>query len=106
MNKSILEHVGAKIRTQGMSKRVKNISVSAIKEMMMVAAQYENALSFAWGVPSFKADNYIHQNICQAIMDSDTIDKYAPMPGIPELKQALAETSQVDFVGNLVLAKH
>jgi len=66
--------------------------VSAIKEMSMLSAGIEGAVSLAWGLPSFQTPEYIRQGIKQ-ILDTD-IDagKYTLPDGLPELRRlAVAE---------------
>jgi len=66
--------------------------VSAIKEMSMLSADIEGAVSLAWGLPSFQTPEYIRQGIKQ-ILDTD-IDagKYTLPDGLPELRRlAVAE---------------
>jgi aminotransferase len=91
MPDSILERIGIKSRTKNMSQRVKNISVSAIKEMVIAASQMKDVISFAWGVPPFKPAEFVRKQICQQLLDDPEIGKYSPMAGQPRLKEALAK---------------
>ena len=43
---SLLEMEGYKQRTKGIAKRVQHITVSAIKEIFILAIQYEDVVSF------------------------------------------------------------
>lgn len=91
MPDSILARTGVKARTKNMSQRVKNISVSAIKEMVIIASKTKDVVSFAWGVPPFRTAEFVREQICQKLADDPDIGKYSPMAGIPRLKQAIAK---------------
>jgi aspartate/methionine/tyrosine aminotransferase len=60
--------------------------VSAIKEMSMLSAEIEGAVSLAWGLPSFRTPEYIRQGV-KELLDTD-IDagKYTLPDGLPELR--------------------
>lgn len=91
MPSSILEKTGIKARTKNMSQRVKNISVSAIKEMVIVASETRDVVSFAWGIPPFKTAEFVRKQICQKLLNDPDIGKYSPMAGLPQLKEAVAK---------------
>ena len=91
MPDSNLEKTGIKLRTKNMSQRVQDISVSAIKEMVIIASQMEDVISFAWGIPPFRTAEFVRKQICQQLLDDPNIGKYSPMAGLPQLKKAVAE---------------
>lgn len=72
--------------TDIVSSYVLESDVSAIKEMSMLSAEIEGAVSLAWGLPSFRTPEYIRQGV-KDLLDSD-IDagKYTLPDGLPELR--------------------
>ena len=73
------------------SKRVTSIEISAIKQMALKATKYQNVISFGWGVPSFRTHEEIRQAVREAFEKDPNFDKYAPVPGLPELRQKIAD---------------
>ena len=84
--------------TDIVSNYVLESEVSAIKEMSMLSANIEGAVSLAWGLPSFRTPEYIRDGIKQ-LLDSD-IDagKYTLPDGLPELRR-LAVTEHIKKTG-------
>jgi len=74
------------------SKRVTQIEVSAIKQMALKAMDYTNVVSFGWGVPSFRTKEEIRDAVREAFEKDPNFDKYAPVPGLPSLRQKIADT--------------
>ncbi len=72
--------------TDIVSSYVLESDVSAIKEMSMLSAEIEGAVSLAWGLPSFRTPEYIRQGV-KELLDTD-IDagKYTLPDGLPELR--------------------
>ena len=72
--------------TDIVSSYVLESDVSAIKEMSMLSAEIEGAVSLAWGLPSFRTPEYIRQGV-KDLLDSD-IDagKYTLPDGLPKLR--------------------
>jgi len=73
------------------SRRVSDISLSAIKEMAMLSAQVEGAVSLAWGLPSFRTPEHIRAAVAEALQNDPEIGKYTLPNGLPELRQRVAE---------------
>jgi aspartate/methionine/tyrosine aminotransferase len=73
--------------TDIVSSYVLESEVSAIKEMSMLSAGIEGAVSLAWGLPSFQTPQYIRDGI-KHLLDTD-IDagKYTLPDGLPELRR-------------------
>ncbi len=66
--------------------------VSAIKEMSMLSAGIEGAVSLAWGLPSFQTPEYIRQGIKQLLDTDIDAGKYTLPDGLLELRRlAVAE---------------
>ena len=84
--------------TDIVSNYVLGSEVSAIKEMSMLSASIEGAVSLAWGLPSFRTPEYIRDGIKQ-LLDSD-IDagKYTLPDGLPELRR-LAVSEHIKKTG-------
>jgi aminotransferase len=75
---------------QGISKRVAQISVSAIKQMPVLAHKVPGALSLGQGIPSFGTPVFITEAVRRALIDDEWIGKYSLQPGLPELKKEVA----------------
>jgi aspartate/methionine/tyrosine aminotransferase len=77
--------------TDIVSRNVHEASVSAIKEMAMLSAQQKDAVSLAWGLPSFRTPEYIREGIKQQLDKNNDIGKYTQVDGLPELRRLAAE---------------
>lgn len=77
--------------TDIVSRNVHEASVSAIKEMAMLSAQQKDAVSLAWGLPSFRTPEYIRDGIKQCLDTNSDIGKYTQVDGLPELRRLAAE---------------
>ena len=75
-HRSALEMSGFKMRQHGISERVRSISVSAIKEMMVLAQKYPNAISLAQGTPDFSIPAHIVRGIKKENTSNDKIQAY------------------------------
>ncbi|MEI6222114.1 MAG: pyridoxal phosphate-dependent aminotransferase [bacterium] len=96
-SRSVLQHAGKDFRTHKMSKRIQSITVSAIKEMSMLAMQYDDVVPFAWGLPSFPTPEHILKATSEALLTDPKAGMYAPLPGIASLRQAAADTVKRKF---------
>ena len=74
------------------SKRITKIEVSAIKQMALKAMEYQNVVSFGWGVPSFRTKEGIRDAVREAFQNDPHVDKYAPVPGLFALREKIART--------------
>lgn len=90
MDRSVYSSVGKKEDTTGIARRVAQISVSAIKQMPVLASKLEGCISLGQGIPSFGTPSFIRESIIAALKDDDLIGKYSLQPGIPELKREIA----------------
>jgi aspartate/methionine/tyrosine aminotransferase len=77
--------------SQIISRNVHEASVSAIKEMAMLSAQKDNAISLAWGLPSFRTPEYIREGV-KHVLDTDMdAGKYTQPDGLYELRSLAAD---------------
>lgn len=90
MSRSVLEKSGRVFRQNGISQRAKNIVMSPIKEMMVLAAEKENTISLAQGIPSKDIPQHVKDATCEAIQGA-VAGKYSILYGIKELRQLLAD---------------
>ncbi len=88
---SVFEKIGKPFTSEKISQRVRGMAVSAIKEMSMLALEIPDAVNLAWGLPSFETPLPIRKRIAEELLSNATIGKYAPPPGLPELKRKIAE---------------
>jgi aminotransferase len=88
--RSVYQMVGQEENTKGIARRVAQISVSAIKQMPVLAAKVEGCISLGQGIPSFPTPSFITERVIEALRHKDWIGKYSLQPGLPALKQAVA----------------
>jgi aminotransferase len=88
--RSALEASGKTYRTQGISKRVRQIALSAIKEMPLLAAKVGGCVSLGQGIPSFPTPPHIVDTVCRVLRELPASGKYSLGPGMPVLRQAIA----------------
>lgn len=91
INRSVLADAGFDMLNRGVSKRIKNITTSAIKEMMRLSQNYPDAVSLAQGTPSFLTPKYIVKRIHLELNNNPDIGKYAPLTGLAQLKREIAK---------------
>jgi aspartate/methionine/tyrosine aminotransferase len=73
------------------SHAVSDLRLSAIKEMAMLGAQTKDAVSLAWGLPSFRTPAHIRAAVAEALEDDPDIGKYTLPNGLPELRERVVE---------------
>ncbi len=73
--------------TDIVSKNVHQSQISAIKDMAMLSARVEGAVSLTWGLPSFRTPQYIRQGIKQILDEDLDAGKYTLPDGLPDLRQ-------------------
>jgi len=79
-----------------LSRRVKQIKISATKEMPMIAARVGGCVSLGQGIPSFMTPPHVVDAVCRALHDDPAAGKYSLQPGLPELRAAAAELLRVE----------
>jgi aminotransferase len=93
-DRSVYKSVGQEEDATGIAKRVAQITVSAIKQMPLLASQVEGCVSLGQGIPSFATPLFIREAVIEELRKNDTIGKYSLQPGIPELKIEIAKRLQ------------
>jgi aminotransferase len=88
--RSVYRMVGREENTEGIAKRVAQITVSAIKQMPVLAAEVKGCISLGQGIPSFPTPSFITERVIESLRHEDRIGKYSLQPGLPPLKQAVA----------------
>ena len=73
------------------SDNVAQLKMSAIKEMAILSSKIEDAVSLAWGLPSFQTPEYIRQGVKHQLDQDSDIGKYALPDGLKELRQLVAK---------------
>ncbi len=88
--RSALAADGKVFREKGISKRALSITISAIKEMPMLAARIGGCLSLGQGIPSFATPEHIREAVIRTLREDPHCGKYTLGPGLPELRRAAA----------------
>ena len=88
--RSALAASGKKFRTRGISKRVRQITISAIKEMPLLASRLEGCVSLGQGIPSFSTPLHIREAVWKVMQDEPDSGKYSLGPGLPVLRRAVS----------------
>ena len=88
--RSVYKIVGGEEDVRGIAKRVAQITVSAIKQMPVLASRVEDCISLGQGIPSFATPSFIREAVIEALRQNDAIGKYSLQPGLPALREAVA----------------
>lgn len=88
--RSVYRSVGKEEGLSRISKRVAQITVSAIKQMPVLASKVPHAVSLGQGIPSFGTPSFITEAVIRALREDGRIGKYSLQPGLPELKAEIA----------------
>ncbi len=75
---------------KGISKRVASITISAIKQMPLLAAKVPDCVSLGQGIPSFPTPQFIREAVIEALRSEDEICRYSLQPGMIPLRQEIA----------------
>jgi aspartate/methionine/tyrosine aminotransferase len=78
------------------SAKAASLWLSGIKEMAILSARIDDAVSLAWGIPSFPTPQYIIQAVIEQLGADKDIGKYALPDGLNELKQLVARKHRLD----------
>jgi len=73
------------------SRRVQAIKISDTKLMPMIAAKVGGCVSLGQGVPSFATPEHVVDAVCRALRDDPGAGKYTLQPGLPALREAVAD---------------
>ena len=92
---SFFTHIGCEMI---LSDRILNLSESATIKMAQKARELKaegiDVISLSLGEPDFDTPNHIKEKAIEALKDGKT--KYTPVPGIPELRDAIVEKFKRD----------
>jgi aminotransferase len=88
--RSALVASGKVYETRGISRRVARITISAIKEMPLIAGKVGGCVSLGQGIPSFPTPPHIIEAVYRRMREDPDIGKYTLGPGMPELREAVA----------------
>jgi aminotransferase len=88
--RSVYKRIGIEEDLSGISRRVAQISVSAIKQMPVLASKVAGAISLGQGIPSFGTPLFITSAVIDALRHDEKIGKYSLQPGLPQLKHEIA----------------
>ncbi|MCL4339307.1 aminotransferase class I/II-fold pyridoxal phosphate-dependent enzyme [Patescibacteria group bacterium] len=95
---SVLATTGDNKVLPELADRLRNTSVSVIKEMMYLGAQEKakgkNIVSLGVGLPFYPAPENIHEAAIKALHTKPDIDKYTLLTGLPELRGVVAQKSE------------
>lgn len=83
--------------TDIVSTNVHEAHVSAIKDMAMLSAKIEGAVSLAWGLPSFRTPDYIREGVKQVLGSDLDAGKYTLPDGLPELRELAAAKHKAEY---------
>jgi aminotransferase len=89
-SRSALVASGKVYQTRGISHRVAQINVSAIKEMPLIANKLGGCVSLGQGIPSFPTPPHIVEAVWRRMREDPDSGKYSLGPGMPELREAVA----------------
>ncbi len=90
-SRSVFESIGNEDDSTGIAKRVAQITVSAIKQMPLLAKQVGGCVTLGQGIPSFNTPDFIREAVIAELRDNNAIGKYSLQPGVPELKEEIAK---------------
>lgn len=91
MSRSVFDRVEGEADVSDIARRVAQISVSAIKQMPVLAARVGGCVSLGQGIPSLNTPEFIRRAVIEELQNPSTaIGKYSIQPGLPELKQEIA----------------
>lgn len=83
------------------SRRVRNISPSATKQMALLAADIGGCVSLGQGVPSFATPPHIIEAVIRALRDNPASGKYSLQTGMPALRKRIVRYMQDEKKVNL-----
>jgi aminotransferase len=81
---------GKTFRMEGISRRVRQITISAIKEMPLLASRLDGCVSLGQGIPSFPTPKHIREAVWNVMQEESDSGKYSLGPGLPVLRRAVS----------------
>jgi aminotransferase len=88
--RSVYEVIGEEQNSSGIAHRVAQITVSAIKQMPLLASKLGGCVSLGQGIPSLNTPEFIREGLIAALRDNPAIGKYSLQPGLQELRDEVA----------------
>jgi len=85
-----MDVTGCSLHNSPMSRRVRNISPSATKEMAIIAARIGGCVSLGQGVPSFATPPHIVEAVTRALVEDPDSGKYSLQTGMALLRKRIA----------------
>lgn len=76
-SRSVYKSAGEKEDLTGISHRVSQITVSAIKQMPLLASKVPGCVSLGQGIPSPNTPLFIREAVIKALQDDSAIGKYS-----------------------------
>ncbi|MFN8549868.1 MAG: pyridoxal phosphate-dependent aminotransferase [Candidatus Obscuribacterales bacterium] len=89
-SRSVFKSAGEQEDLSGISRRVAQITVSAIKQMPILASKVPGCVSLGQGIPSPNTPLFIREAVIAALQSDGAVGKYSLQPGIPRLKELIA----------------
>jgi aminotransferase len=89
--RSVFKSPAGQDDTSDIAKRVAQITISAIKQMPILAKAVGGCVSLGQGIPSFNTPDFIREAIIHELQTNPAIGKYSIQPGVAELLQAIAQ---------------
>jgi aminotransferase len=90
-SRSVFDRIEPEGDTSDIARRVAQISVSAIKQMPVLASKVAGCVSLGQGIPSFNTPEFIRRAVVEELQNPNTvIGKYSIQPGLPDLKREIA----------------
>src|SRR5271163_2058409 len=89
-SRSVYDSVGQEEDCSGIAHRVAQITVSAIKQMPLLASKVGGCVSLGQGIPSLNTPEFIREAIVKELRENGLVGKYSMQPGLPELKREIA----------------
>lgn len=101
VSRSVLSSTGDSKDLAILADRVRNTSVSVIKEMMYLGAletqKGKSIVSLGVGIPFYPAPENIHAYVKKELDLNPDIDKYTLLIGLPKLRQIIADKSAIQM---------
>lgn len=89
-SRSVFKSAGEQEDLSGISRRVAQITVSAIKQMPILASKVPGCVSLGQGIPSPNTPLFIREAVIRALQNDGAVGKYSLQPGVPRLKELIA----------------
>ena len=92
---TFISHTSTNATDGVLSDGIRNSSISAIKQMMYLAAaemkKGVDIVSLSVGIPFYKMPHYIREHVQKVLFEKPDIDKYTLLTGLPKLREYIAQ---------------